>query len=91
MKTCKTGDNHIRKVASKLTDVECVGNRTGGLGGIANDTAFIKYQNGTAAIITIFTCLSPRSVVDRETVIVRAASLTLKEISQLNNVLRPKL
>ena len=69
MKLCQTGVNRIKKAASSFSDVEFVGNKTGGLGGIANDTAFIRFDDNHCAILTIFTAYSPLSLAERENVI----------------------
>lgn len=83
MKMCKTGSNRIRKAVADLTDVECVGNKTGSLGGIANDAAFIQFKDGTSAVMTINTSQSPLSLSEREAVIASAARLVLGHHRQL--------
>ncbi len=89
MKMCKTGVNRIRKGVSTLSDVEYIGNKTGSLGGIANDTAFIQFQDKQCAIVTIYTYLSPLSLEEREGVMARAAGLIVEQYRQAKSNAQP--
>jgi beta-lactamase class A len=70
MEGCRTGLALIRKGADAYQDkIGRIGDKSGSLGGIMNDTAFIEFNNKSWLIISIFTNLSPLEKQAREAII----------------------
>jgi beta-lactamase class A len=60
MEQCGTGIDLIRKGASNYSShIKTIGDKTGSIGGVINDTAFIQFDNDQWMILSIYTCLSP--------------------------------
>jgi hypothetical protein len=60
MEQCETGLDLIRKGTSNYSShIKTIGDKTGSIGGILNDAAFIQFDNDQWMILSIYTCLSP--------------------------------
>jgi beta-lactamase class A len=60
MEQCGTGIDLIRNGASNYSShIKTIGDKTGSIGGVINDTAFIQFDNDQWMILSIYTCLSP--------------------------------
>lgn len=60
MEQCDTGIDLIRKGTSNYSShIKTFGDKTGGIGGVLNDAAFIQFDNDQWMILSIYTCLSP--------------------------------
>lgn len=70
MEGCKTGVDLIRKGAAGYSShIRLIGDKTGSLGGVLNDAAFILFDNNQWMILSIYTCLSPVEISARRAVI----------------------
>lgn len=80
MEQCGTGLDLIRKGASNYsTHIKTIGDKTGSIGGILNDAAFIQFDNDQWMILSIYTCLSPLERTARTRVV---ADLTQEILSR---------
>ena len=88
MRQCKTGETLIKKGAIEFFPRPTnFGSKQGGLGGIRNDTAFIQFEEGHWAILSIHTCQSNLSLKERDKIISDLA----KEILVTHCNLQPQL
>lgn len=75
MEGCVIGGTLIKKGAEDLMpNIKAFDAKQGGLGGIRNDTAFIHFEDGRWAIISIHTCLSDRDLASRDEIIAKIAN-----------------
>ena len=80
MYQCKTGKDLIRKATLLYpSHVENIGDKTGSMGGIVNDAAFMHLKDGQWIIMTIYTCLSPLEKEARQSIIVNIAQDLLQK------------
>lgn len=80
MEHCKTGPNMIKKGISQCDlPYDQFGHKTGGLGGIRNDAAFIHLKSGEWAILSIYTCQSPLLLKERDQIIADLTTSILKK------------
>lgn len=70
MQLCTTGSNLIRAGTSLYSSfINKIGDKSGSMGGVLNDVAFIQFNNGQWMIFSIYTCLSPQERQVREKII----------------------
>lgn len=88
MQRCKSGNNLIKAAANTLPHISHFGHKTGGLGSIRNDTAFIEFENGNKIILTIFSYASLQSLKLREELIQQyAKSIITKAASEMGHTI----
>lgn len=68
MQNCITGKNMIRK-ALEYYDPIMIGDKTGSIGGVTNDTAYVHLPNDMWIVLSIYSCYSPLEKAAREKII----------------------
>lgn len=75
MQQCVTGLEMIRKSANHYcSHIKRIGYKTGSIGGIFNDAAFIQFDNDQWMVLSIHTCFSPLEKSARTAVIADLAA-----------------
>jgi len=80
MQLCVTANDLVRAGSKKFSEhISYIGDKNGNFGGVNNDSAFVKFENGNTLILSIFTCLSSQEFQIRSKII---ADLTLHILEQ---------
>lgn len=88
MEDCETGIESIKEGLKDCKDMEKIGNKTGSIGSVVNDAAFIKFENGECAILSIFTCFSSlEDKLPREKVIADITKFLISKHHNINNLM----
>lgn len=89
MQQCVTGLDMVRKSANPYgSHIKRIGDKTGSIGGIVNDAAFIQFDNEEWMILSIHTCFSPLEKAARTAVIADlAADLLEKNLNYQKDLL----